>query len=86
MRRIFNVAIFALLTYLIAGRAVVHMGGEAGSSMCSAAAAFVKSDARIKGFSEMAAGSQAEAAESRCLVTGQAPVPSDRLPVYASRN
>jgi len=75
MRRLFNIAIFALLTFLIAGRVAVHARtGDPGALSCEAGAARVMNDARAHGFSAMAAGGQAEAFQSRCMVVGQAPI------------
>ncbi len=75
MRRLFNIAIVVLLGYLIADRAVMHArAGETGAISCEDGAARVKSEARAKGFPDLAADSQAQMFESGCLVTGHAQV------------
>jgi hypothetical protein len=72
MRRLFNIAVFALLAYLIADRAMVHaQAGERGTITCQKGAELVKQDARAKGFGETASSVQGENFLSGCLVTGQ---------------
>ncbi|MGF6602445.1 hypothetical protein P3T23_007197 [Paraburkholderia sp. GAS448] len=72
MRRLFNIAVFALLAYLIADRAMVHaQAGESGSITCQKGAELVKLDALGKGFGETASSVQGENFLSSCLVTGQ---------------
>ncbi|AWV03684.1 adhesin [Burkholderia sp. JP2-270] len=72
MRRAVHIAVFALLAYLIADRAILHAQGRDASPLaCEQGAAQVKADALGRGFGEAAAGSQGEAFMSSCLVTGR---------------
>ena len=75
MKRVFHIAVFMLLAYLIADRAMVHaQAGEAGTITCHQGAQLVKQDALRKGFGELAASVQGENFLSGCLVTGQGTV------------
>jgi hypothetical protein len=75
MRRAFNITVVALVGFLIAGRAVMHVQAhEQGSISCTAGADLVRLDALGKGFSDAAASNQGEAFKSNCFVTGRAQV------------
>ncbi|CAN0620047.1 Adhesin [Burkholderia multivorans] len=64
-------AIFALVAYLVADRALLHAHGHDASPLgCAQSAERVKYEALGRGFDDAAAGSQSEAFLSRCLVTG----------------
>jgi hypothetical protein len=72
MKKVFNAAVFALLTYLVADRAMLHaQGNDLGSAACTQSAAQVEYDALSKGFSQAAASSQRDAHRSQCLVMGR---------------
>ncbi|WP_423380972.1 adhesin [Burkholderia sp. LMG 32019] len=72
MRRAVHIAVFALLAYLIADRAVLHAQGHDASPLaCEQGAAQVRADALGRGFGDAAADSQSEAFMSGCLVTGR---------------
>ncbi|MGU7770603.1 adhesin [Burkholderia sp. MR1-5-21] len=72
MRRAVHIAVFALLTYLIADRALLHAHGRDASPLaCAQGSERVKYDALSRGFGDAAASSQSEAFMSACLVTGR---------------
>jgi hypothetical protein len=75
MRRVFHIAVIALLGYLIAERAVMHSQASVpGTITCARGAELAKSDALRKGFSEAGSASQGEAFMSNCLVSGRGSV------------
>ncbi|MGU7778699.1 adhesin [Burkholderia sp. PU8-34] len=72
MRRAVHVAVFALLAYLVADRALLHaQGRDATPLACAQGSERVKHDALSRGFDDAAANSQGEAFMSACLVTGR---------------
>jgi hypothetical protein len=72
MKKVFNAVVFALLTYLVADRAMLHaQGRDASAGFCTQGAAQVEYDALSKGFSHAAANSQGQAYRSQCLVMGR---------------
>jgi hypothetical protein len=72
MKKVFNAVVFALLTYLVADRAMLHaQGRDADTGFCTQSAAQVEYDALSKGFSHAAATSQGQAFRSQCLVMGR---------------
>jgi hypothetical protein len=72
MKRVFNAVVFALLTYLVADRAMLHaQGRDMGTASCTQSASQVDFDALAKGFSHAAATSQRDAYRSQCLVMGR---------------
>src|SRR5258705_6756063 len=71
MRKVFHIAVIALLAYLVGDRAMLHaQARDASSQTCAQGAQQKKLDALGKGFGEAAASSQGEAFMSGCLVTG----------------
>ncbi|AQH02250.1 adhesin [Burkholderia sp. KK1] len=75
MRTLFKAAVFALVAYLVADRAMLHArASDVTAAACSERAAQVEFDALAKGFDHAAASSQRDAARSQCLVSGRARV------------
>ncbi|BBU31835.1 hypothetical protein BTHE68_55690 [Burkholderia sp. THE68] len=73
MRKVFKAAVFALVAYLVADRAMLHaQGRDLSAAACVQSAAQVEFDALSKGFSQAAASSQRDAFRSQCLVSGRA--------------
>lgn len=72
MRKVFNAAIFALVAYLVADRAMLHaQGRDPDMTSCVQGASQVEFDALSKGFSHAAANSQGDAFKSQCLIMGR---------------
>jgi hypothetical protein len=72
MRKVFHIAVIAVLAYLVADRALLHaQAREASTFACAQGAEQVKLDALGRGFDDAAASSQSEAFRSGCLVTGR---------------
>jgi hypothetical protein len=72
VRKIFHSAVVALLTFLVADRAMLHaQAHDASSRTCTQGAERVKLDALARGFDDAGARSQGDAFMSRCLVTGR---------------
>ncbi|WP_250517325.1 adhesin [Caballeronia sp. INDeC2] len=72
MQKIFKAAVFALVAYLVADRALLHaQGHDMGAASCAQSAAQVEFDALSKGFGHAAASSQRDAFKSQCLVSGR---------------
>ena len=73
MKKVFTAAVFALVAYLVADRAMLHaQGRDLAASSCAQSAAQIEFDALSKGFSHAAASSQRDASRSQCLVSGRA--------------
>ena len=71
MKKVFTAAVFALVAYLVADRAMLHaQAGEVDAASCARGASQVEFDALAKGLSHAAASSQGDAFRSRCLVMG----------------
>lgn len=73
MKKAFNIAVFALVAYLVADRTALHaQGRDLDSASCVRHASQVEFDALGKGLSHAAASSQGEAFRAQCLVMGSA--------------
>ncbi|MGT2473056.1 hypothetical protein BZM27_16930 [Paraburkholderia steynii] len=71
-RKVFHIAVIAVLAYLVADRALLHaQAKEASTFACSQGAEQVKLEALGRGFGDAAASSQGDAFRSGCLVTGR---------------
>lgn len=71
MKKLFNAAVFAIVAYLVADRAMLHaQARDVDASSCVRGAEHVRLDALGKGFSHAAASSQGDAFRSQCLVMG----------------
>jgi hypothetical protein len=72
IRKAFHIAVLALLTWLIADRAILHAQTRDASTLtCAQRADQVRHRALDQGFGDAGASSQGDAAMSRCLVTGR---------------
>lgn len=75
MKKTFNIAVTAILVFVISDRAFMHaQAGEKTSITCAKGAELVKSDALGHGFPETMSTAQSENFLSNCLVTGSASV------------
>jgi hypothetical protein len=75
MRKAFNIAVAAILVFVISDRAFMHAQADEKTSItCAKGAELVKSDALGKGYPEMMSNAQSENFLSNCLVTGRASV------------
>lgn len=71
MKKVFNAAVFALVAYLVADRAVLHAPGrDVDSASCAQSGSQAEFAALSKGFSQAAASSQGAAFRAQCLVMG----------------
>ncbi len=62
MKKVFNAVVFALVAYLVADRALLHVQGRDGDTIsCGQGASQIEFDALGKGFSQAAARSQGDA-------------------------
>jgi hypothetical protein len=72
MRKVFHIAVIAVLAYLVADRALLHaQAHEASTFACAQGAEQTKLDALGRGFDDAAASSQGDAFRSGCLVSGR---------------
>jgi hypothetical protein len=71
MKKAFNIAVFALVVYLVADRTALHaQGRDVDAASCVHNAVQVEFDALGKGLSHAAASSQGDASRAQCLVMG----------------
>lgn len=75
MRHTFTIAVLVVLAFLVTNKTMMHaQASPKGVISCAKGAELAGLDARQKGFSRIAAGSQAENFLSSCLINGEARV------------